>query len=1034
MTMFFRRLLCIALFLSFFICALAQNSKKDILNQELELLAIDSEEEGIIRNRLQYLELVQEGSDEWFYSICILTETYCVSGNPNLPAAKALLEKAQSALTVRNDSDGYPLGITLLSWTNYYIASRDYENAVQCIVNAMQTISRFPVGKELEKAMIINNFASILQAVGQYKESLQYFDLAETLLSPIETITSYLNLAGLYCNRGVSYRVLGQTSKAIEDYKTAEAIFDSMNSRKSVFLPVLYSNFQTVYKEIGEPSQAALYSEKSLSLAKRIYGHDSYYYAAVLVNTGGLEDDNPDRVLSFSSEAVDILEKRGITNDTVYYSALGNIGSVYNKRGMYKEAIQIFRKVLDAMESNPKSDPYRMAVIFSQMAVSYYGIGEKEMANEATSKSIEILKEHYGENSELYISNLINLAAISGSDDYGIELLDNAIEAMNKTEGNFNRQNVELLLHLGIFQADNRDFEGAVRTFEDALKKAEELQLRSAKAHILVNLAIVYLNLGKIDDYANCNREALAICEKWQIRNMNYFQAVKGLLDYYHASGNSEKVCELSHTLIGAIRTTARENISYMTEKERESYWKQFISILSLAILTSKDYPDVVYDIALMSKGLLLSSTIELEKIAAESGNPEIVSGIKELKKVRSEIALSPTPELKARAEDLENKLAVSSKDYGKFLSSLSYDWKDVQGCLEKDDIAVEFLTFDDNSHSDYAVVVVKKGWDSPRVLSLKGDPDDVISRAINGGFVNAYDNLDWYDNFWKEVTKLIEPGANIYFALDGVLHKAPLEYVPIGNTGMRMCDVYKMHRLSSTRELITGFPDCSRASSAAVFGGLDYDLSVEDLEMMGEAVVRSSTPRGEWKYLKGTLTEANSVAEQLNKAGVKVDLYTGAAGVESAFKKMATEAPAIIHVATHGVWSQGDDPMECSGLVFSGANAGLTTGILTAKEISLMDLRPTDLVVLSACSSGLGEASSDGVAGLQRAFKKAGAGSIVMCLWDVDDAVTAQMMSSFYGNLVSGQSSVDAFSKALSEIRIKYPAFSKWAAFVLLL
>ena len=107
--------------------------------------------------------------------------------------------------------------------------------------------------------------------------------------------------------------------------------------------------------------------------------------------------------------------------------------------------------------------------------------------------------------------------------------------------------------------------------------------------------------------------------------------------------------------------------------------------------------------------------------------------------------------------------------------------------------------------------------------------------------------------------------------------------------------------------------------------------------------------------------------------------------------------------------------------------------GILTAKEICNLNLQTVNLVVLSACKSGLGEVSRDGVYGLQRAFKKTGVKSIVMSLWAIDDSVTQDFMVYFYKGLASGLSKAKALLQAKMLIREKYPHSNDWTAFVLL-
>ena len=109
--------------------------------------------------------------------------------------------------------------------------------------------------------------------------------------------------------------------------------------------------------------------------------------------------------------------------------------------------------------------------------------------------------------------------------------------------------------------------------------------------------------------------------------------------------------------------------------------------------------------------------------------------------------------------------------------------------------------------------------------------------------------------------------------------------------------------------------------------------------------------------------------------------------------------------------------------------------GVLTAEEIANLHLENTELVVLSACESGLGDLSSDGVMGIQRAFKNAGVQTLIMSLWKVDDDATKLLMTEFYGNLLAGESKRQAFEKAKETVRkdARYSNPHYWAAFIML-
>ena len=219
---------------------------------------------------------------------------------------------------------------------------------------------------------------------------------------------------------------------------------------------------------------------------------------------------------------------------------------------------------------------------------------------------------------------------------------------------------------------------------------------------------------------------------------------------------------------------------------------------------------------------------------------------------------------------------------------------------------------------------------------------------------------------------------------------------------------------------------------------------------------------------LPGTRAELKAVTALLTPAGVPCDSLTGTQASEESFKTLSGQRKSLLHISTHGFYYNVEDASNQSdhirmmlmgdsrpshaedqsllrcGLCFAGANqtlsgesqpsAGQGDGILNALEIAQTDLRELDLVVLSACQTALGDISQgEGVFGLQRGFKKAGAQSILMSLWNVDDEVTQMLMTEFYRGWTSGMSKTAALKNAQSIVKEKYPDPRHWAAFILL-
>ena len=204
------------------------------------------------------------------------------------------------------------------------------------------------------------------------------------------------------------------------------------------------------------------------------------------------------------------------------------------------------------------------------------------------------------------------------------------------------------------------------------------------------------------------------------------------------------------------------------------------------------------------------------------------------------------------------------------------------------------------------------------------------------------------------------------------------------------------------------------QANTAVLYGGLQYDLEpsamVEEskkYDLKDLLVMRGDIARGDsvFRELEGSREEVLKIENILKGKKWQVQSYMDKEGTEESFLSMHGRSPRILQIATHGFYyTPGKaenvdylkgytDAMSLSGLVLSGGNAAwlgkelprnVLGGILTANDIARLDLSGTDMVVLSACKSGQGKATSEGLYGLQRAFKKAGVGTIVMSLWNV--------------------------------------------------
>jgi CHAT domain-containing protein len=235
--------------------------------------------------------------------------------------------------------------------------------------------------------------------------------------------------------------------------------------------------------------------------------------------------------------------------------------------------------------------------------------------------------------------------------------------------------------------------------------------------------------------------------------------------------------------------------------------------------------------------------------------------------------------------------------------------------------------------------------------------------------------------------------------------------------------DALHFSRISSSRELCNKQRVKPTSNNASLFGGLCYDCPIDysSSEINNrnylDFLVNDTITRKGISYLPGSKTEIETIYKISKDKGWKASLYTDNKGTERDYRKLQGKDISVLHLSTHG-FALGhssikdfDEPMRRCGLLLAGAQPAWNgethnsdeDGILLGEEIANVPIENNDIVILSACETGLGELTPDGVWGLQRAFKKAGANSILMSLWKVNDLSTRMFMEEFYRNYLSG-------------------------------
>ena len=616
-----------------------------------------------------------------------------------------------------------------------------------------------------------------------------------------------------------------------------------------------------------------------------------------------------------------------------------------------------------------------------------------------------------------------------------------------------------------------------------AIKKSIDIVERYGLSEPLpyYNLGYLYLKRSKFTKALEWFRKSYDLCRIPSETDEIGMSTALGL--FLSKDASTSEFCEV---VSGRMRNNIQDMFAFMSGEERAIYWKHFenyLPMLNLFIYESgnTDAFGAIYDNILEAKGLLLRSTNAIRDAVLNSGNETDIADYVRIGQLKQQLLNEKDDEtrsaIKPEIEAIDKRLTQHVNAYADFNSSNNINWDQVRDALSKDDAAIEFYNIpliwglDSIQTMDgeprYCAVLLRKGYKYPHIIPLCKE-----SQLKDLDKEDLYETDSIYNLIWKPLENELKGVKNIYFAADRELHKIGIEYAPVSEKE-NIADRYNLYRLSSTRVLAENKTK-SKKESAVLYGGLKYDLDKDELiaeSRSGEYHPASATrafssnnTRYGVKYLPGTLKEVEEISHNFSKTP---QVITDVAGTEESFKSLAGTSTDIIHLATHGFFwtdedaknrsyvtflnpnnkaqqSNEDNALMRSGLFFSGANIGLKgeslpddveDGVLTALELSNMNLGNVDMVVMSACQSGLGETSGEGVFGLQRGFKLAGANTLLMSLWQVDDAATQKLMIEFYRNYLSGKSKQQSLKLAQDNLRqsAEYSDPKYWAAFVLL-
>ena len=704
--------------------------------------------------------------------------------------------------------------------------------------------------------------------------------------------------------------------------------------------------------------------------------------------------------------------------------------------------------------------------IMQNIANAYWQMGRKEEAEIFFLYCIKLSEQQSTDGKCSDIRLYTNLGAMyvelknyEKADDY-LELAEkiaekedilNKIKSKKANEEDKDRY-LAILTNLGTLHNARKEYTMAIAYFS----KAWKIISASAKINdergreVLSQIIIAY---DATDDYKSLEK----------IIDLDIHQAI---------SAQTGRILPVVGTKLRAQYLEKNEKINHI-----------LASVLTSSFKNIENSGELIYDYCLLTKGIALQWNLNDLAKSRRSNDSSVIITYKKWQNIKNQIATTQqrndnTDFLNTQLEEIESALTQKlslSKDYFK-----PSDWRQIQAQLEQNEVAIEFLAVPYFSHEQnkfsgdtlYFASILGYNSLSPDVVFLF-EQKQLQSLLLNGD--DFYRDPASYDLIWSKIAPFTNNITEIYYAPAGLLNSVSFSALTRFD-GKNLIENYRFQTLLSTRNIILHKknPQQLNKGETLIFAGMDYDeqsktsnyyssssSSLENNPILPntDSLLRFDMMRGKdlhYNKLYYTSVEGQKIHQINEQKGINSYFFTDKYASEYNIKNCTfrKNAPNVLIISTHGFYNSRDtssmspfswnsEPLMRCGLAMSGANRFVNNsklfgdtneGIWTGYEIEQSNLTGTQLVILSACESANGEIkSSEGVYGLQRAFKLAGAEYVLVCLNKVHDQIASEFVVSFYEKIANGEKISTAFHQTQLAVKTKYPNTLDWANWILM-
>lgn len=911
---------------------------------------------------------------------------------------------------------------------------------------------------------------------GQFNdEDQRYLDSLNKVLK--KPFLNKIDKADCYNSLGFFYRLHQEYDLSYEYHEKALEIFDAEYHEWGQGITHTYLGYTYMAEDLFRPAL------KHLEIGYKKFKSWGDYPNAVnnLLQIGFLYFNREDyeEARNYYDRSLEMAKKyKDKVGESNAYAA---IGAIVQTQGDLPKAIEYYEKAL-AIDEEEKN-VWGIAGNKLNIAWAAFEQGNYPMTINLADEALDIyykMGNHFG------MGNAYNLIGAGhkelGQYSKALHYLQKALDHYDEAGTDVSKGTIYNNMATVYFMQD--DLPNSLRYHQKGLRLNESVNDDTGIALSLSNVGTVFYKMGQVDEGLDYLLRALEKSEL--LKNVRFIKLCKKqLFEIYDTKGNIEEAEQYIFDVLKMNEVSIAMNFPTLSESEKEKFFKSisedYEEFNDFAFKRKDVDPEItgrVYNNILRNKGLLLKSSTAMRYAILGSSDTTLIRKYEAWIEMKTNISKAyangeDTQNMEAEANVLEKELVKGSQEFQDLHRTHKMTWQEVKSKLNKEDAAIEFVHF---NHYDslwkktdtvwYCALIVRHDSEFPEMVQLctEKDLEQHLGKFggnnlnyINGIYGTKEDpNIRLYELLWKPMESKLEGAKNIFLSPTGLLHRVSFSAIS-ADANNYLCDQYNLRNLSSTGKVV--MPESFslvNTHEVTLFGGIDYNTE--------------KSKRTIWSFLSGTKVEVESIDKILTKKDYKVNKAT----TETAFKEKANGS-SVIHMSTHGFFypdpeevltdveidtsesgeiafrgGQGfgvmtfvknKNPLMRSGLVLSGANEVWDNpssdkkedGVLTAFEVAQIDLRNTGLVVLSACETGLGDIKgSEGVYGLQRAFKMAGVKFIIMSLWQVPDKETQEFMTYFYEQLTATGDVRQSFTTTQKHFRKKYAPYF-WAAFVLL-